>query len=67
MSCTWFVDGAGGRAVASTRVMVPQDCNRSGTLLVGGRRTCQHTNVVVGWTVLCKLGDQILDADEAAV
>ena len=33
----------------------------------GGRRTCQHTNVVVGWTVFCKLGDQILDADEAAV
>ena len=30
MSCTLFVDGASWRAMASTRVMVPKDCNRSG-------------------------------------
>jgi len=30
VSCTWFVDGASWRGMASTRVMVPKDCNRSG-------------------------------------
>ena len=30
VSCTLFVDGASWRAMASTRVMVPKDCNRSG-------------------------------------
>ena len=37
------------------------------TRAFGGRRTCQHTNVVVGWTAPCKFGAQILDADEAAL
>ena len=30
VSCTLFVDGASSRAMASTRVMVPKDCNHSG-------------------------------------
>ena len=63
-SSTWQREQAVQSSMASTARMVPKPTSHSS---ITGSRSCSHSNVVGGWSLLHKLGAEMVLADDVAV
>ena len=63
-SSTWQREQAVQSSMASTARMVPKPTSHSS---ITGSRSCSHSNVAGGWSLLRKLGAGMVLADDVAV